>query len=214
MSHLIPLCHIPVLHKHVPNTVLKQQCRPVHSHSLASTVAWAQFELAPARLQLLTGYEPCTLTQTIHPLHLEDHQLCKHSSLLSKSSKSQNLCLGKQGAWLVLLPSLHWFGGCPPKSAAGQTFFWYFAPLRELKKPYWKTSNLITTLSTSISHHQLLFWPLNHPFVGPSGVKTSVDSGHLTSNYTVCVSASIFLFWKFVPTVQGHLVPGASNFAF
>ena len=32
----------PVLHKHVPKTVLKRQCRPVHSHSLASTVALAQ----------------------------------------------------------------------------------------------------------------------------------------------------------------------------
>ena len=44
---------LSVLHKHVPKTVLKQQCRPVHSHSLASTVALAQFELA-LLLQLLT----------------------------------------------------------------------------------------------------------------------------------------------------------------
>ena len=33
---------LSVLHKHVPKTVLKRQCRPVHSHSLASTVALAQ----------------------------------------------------------------------------------------------------------------------------------------------------------------------------
>ena len=33
---------LSVLHKHVPNTVLKRQCRPVLSHSLASTVALAQ----------------------------------------------------------------------------------------------------------------------------------------------------------------------------
>ena len=33
---------LPVLPKHVPNTVLKWQCRPVLSYSLASTVAWAQ----------------------------------------------------------------------------------------------------------------------------------------------------------------------------
>ena len=52
---------LSVLHKHVPKTVLKRQCRPVLSHSLASTVALAQFELA-LLLQLLTGYEPCTLT--------------------------------------------------------------------------------------------------------------------------------------------------------
>ena len=44
---------LSVLHKHVPKTVLKRQCRPVHSHSLASTVALAQFELA-LLLQLLT----------------------------------------------------------------------------------------------------------------------------------------------------------------
>ena len=45
---------LSVLHKHVPtDTVLKQQCRPVYSHSLASTVALAQFELA-LLLQLLT----------------------------------------------------------------------------------------------------------------------------------------------------------------
>ena len=93
MSHLILLCHIPVLHKHVPKTVLKRQCRPVYSHSLAytvglaqvsrlciipvyshslaSTVAFAQFELA-LLLQLLTGYEPCTLTQlAVGSTHLE-----------------------------------------------------------------------------------------------------------------------------------------------
>ena len=114
----------------------------------------------------------------------------------------------------MLLPSLHWFGGCPPKSAAGQTFFWYFAPLRELKKPYWKTSNLITTLSTSISHHQLLFWLLNHPFVGPSGVKTSVDSGHLISNYTVCVSASNFLFLEICSHSARSLGPRSLKFRF
>ena len=84
---------LSVLHKHVPNTVLKRQCRPVHSHSLASTVALAQvsslciisvhshslastvalaqFELA-LLLQLLTGYEPCTLTQlAVGSTHLE-----------------------------------------------------------------------------------------------------------------------------------------------
>ena len=44
---------LSVLHKHVPKTVLKRQCRPVHSHSLASTVALAQLELA-LLLQLLT----------------------------------------------------------------------------------------------------------------------------------------------------------------
>ena len=84
---------LSVLHKHVPKTVLKRQCRPVHSHSLASTVALAQvsslciilvhshslastvalaqFELA-LLLQLLTGYEPCTLTQlAVGSTHLE-----------------------------------------------------------------------------------------------------------------------------------------------
>ena len=45
---------LSVLHKYVPKTVLKRQCRPVHSHSLASTVALTQFELA-LLLQLLTS---------------------------------------------------------------------------------------------------------------------------------------------------------------
>ena len=127
---------LSVLHKHVPKTVLKRQCRPVHSHSLASTVALAQvsslciilvhshslastvalaqFELA-LLLQLLTGYEPCTLTQlAVGSTHLEGlssatalkssliSPLCKLFLLLGKSGKSWDLCLGKQGAWLVL----------------------------------------------------------------------------------------------------------------
>ena len=127
---------LSVLHKHVPKTVLKRQCRPVHSHSLASTVALAQvsslciilvhshslastvalaqFELA-LLLQLLTGYEPCTLTQlAVGSTHLEGlssatalkssliSPLCKLFLLLGKSSKFWDLCLGKQGTWLVL----------------------------------------------------------------------------------------------------------------
>ena len=105
---------LSVLHKHVPNTVLKRQCRPVHSHSLASTVALAQFELA-LLLQLLTGYEPCTLTQlAVGSTHLEGlttatalksnliSPLCKLFLLLGKSGKFWDLCLGKQGTWLVL----------------------------------------------------------------------------------------------------------------
>ena len=127
---------LSVLHKHVPKTVLKRQCRPVHSHSLASTVALAQvsslciitvhshslastvalaqFELA-LLLQLLTGYEPCTLTQlAVGSTHLEGlssatalkssliSPLCKLFLLLGKSGKFWDLCLGKQGAWLVL----------------------------------------------------------------------------------------------------------------
>ena len=105
---------LSVLHKHVPKTVLKWQCRLVHSHSLASTVALAQLELA-LLLQLLTGYEPCTLTQlAVGSTHLEGlfsatalkptwvSPLCKLFLLLGKSGKFWDLCLGKQGAWLVL----------------------------------------------------------------------------------------------------------------
>ena len=155
---------LSVLHKHVPKTVLKRQCRPVHSHllastvalaqvsslciilvhshSLASTVALAQLELA-LLLQLLTGYEPCTLTPTIHSLHVDGltlafarkldsiSPLCKPFSFLSKFCKFWDLCLGKQGAWLVLHPPCHWPGGCPPKSAAGQTSSWSSAPLKD-----------------------------------------------------------------------------------
>ena len=80
---------LSVLHKHVPKTVLKRQCRPVDSHSLASTVALAQFELA-LLLQLLTGYEPCTLTQlAVGSTHLEglSSATALKSSLISPPCK-------------------------------------------------------------------------------------------------------------------------------
>ena len=65
---------------------------------------------------LLTGYEPCALTSTVRSLCVDGltlafaqksnsiSLLCKPFSFLSKFCKFWDLCLGKQGAWLVLHP--------------------------------------------------------------------------------------------------------------